>query len=70
MWVFLIVIGTAVWVYFDAKNLGVRKGLVSGIANAGPGTWAAGVLLLWIIAFPMYLAMRPKYKKLLSDKTS
>jgi hypothetical protein len=60
--VLLIVGGTSIWVYVDARNLGVRRGLRPGkFADAGPGTWFIGCLLLWIVFFPVYLGTRPTY---------
>lgn len=60
--VFLIVLGTSIWVYADAKNLGVHKGaLGGGFVDAGAGQWAVVTLLLWIVGFPLYLATRPRY---------
>jgi hypothetical protein len=59
---FFIVIATSFWVYFDAKKLGVRKGQVKGLADLGPAGWFWATLLLWIIAFPLYLITRPKLK--------
>jgi len=58
----LVILGTSIWVYFDARALGVRKGLVTGLGNMGPWSWFFVCLLLWIIGFPAYLAMRGKYK--------
>jgi len=60
MWV--VVIASAVWVYIDAKNIGVRKDLVSGFFNLGPVGWSLATLLLWIIGFPCYLIQREKLK--------
>jgi hypothetical protein len=60
MWIVVVV--SAIWVYFDAKNIGVRKELGSGFFNAGPGGWCAVTLLLWIIGFPAYLIKRGSYK--------
>ncbi len=54
-----IVVVTPLFVYFDAQSIGARSGLVSGLANMGPGGWAVACLLLWIVAFPYYLAARP-----------
>jgi hypothetical protein len=62
--IWLVVIGTAIWVYFDAKSIGVKKGQVTGLANMGPGGWFFVTLLLWIIGFPAWLAMRGKFKKI------
>ena len=61
MW--LIVIGTSIWVLIDAKNIGVRKGLVSGLGNIGPWGWFFVTLLLWIVGFPAYLYYRGQFKQ-------
>jgi len=47
--VVLVVIGTSIWVYFDARTLAYKQ---------NPWLWAAGSLLLWIVFFPWYLATR------------
>jgi len=60
MW--LIVLGSAIWVLFDAKNIGVKKGLIPGMGNTGPWSWFFATLLLWIVGFPMYLYYRRKFK--------
>lgn len=57
----VLVIATSIWVLSDAANIGVRKGLLQGAADYGPGTWFVFCLLLWIVAFPAYLYMRPRY---------
>ena len=64
VFVWLVIIGTAIWVYFDAKSIGVKKGQITGILNMGPVGWFFVTLLLWIIGFPAYLATRGKYKKI------
>jgi hypothetical protein len=51
MW--LLVIGTSFWVFFDAKTIGIKKGQVKGVADMGPGGWFLACLLLWIISFPL-----------------
>lgn len=63
--ILLVVIGTSVWVYFDATKIGVRKtGEKAQTAkfhvDMGPVGWMACCLLLWIVAFPAYLILRPK----------
>ena len=60
--VFLIVVGTAIWVWFDARTIGAHKGLVKGVADMGPFAWFLCTLFLWIIAFPVYLAKRGAIK--------
>jgi len=57
--VFLMVIGTSIWVYFDAKSLGIEKGQPTK-NDMGAGGWCACCLLLWIVAFPLYLVTRNK----------
>ena len=46
--VFLII--SAAWVYSDAKDRN----------SSSPVLWAVGVIMLWIIFFPLYFIMRPK----------
>ncbi len=43
---YVVVIGSAIWVFFDAP------------ANGLSWTWGLGVLALWIVAFPWYLVVR------------
>lgn len=59
-----VIIGTSIWVFIDAKSIGIKKGQVTGIADMGPGSWAAGCLLLWIVVFPLYLMKRGEFKKI------
>jgi hypothetical protein len=58
----LILMATCIWVYVDAKRIGVKKGQIKGILNMGPTGWLLASLFLWIIAFPCYLAKRGEYK--------
>lgn len=60
--IWLIIPGTAIWVYFDAKSIGVKKGQLRGLADMGPAGWFFACLLVWIIGFPLYLAKRSDYK--------
>jgi hypothetical protein len=71
--VVLIVLATSIWVYFDAKAIGIKKGQLKGIADMSPGGWFAVTLFLWIIGFPLYLSKRGDFKRLnqvgaISDK--
>ena len=51
-WIAVIaVIGTFVWILVDAPKRGISA------------SWAVGVLLLWVVFFPMYLAKRGKVIK-------
>lgn len=58
----LLIVACAIWVGFDSARLGAKRGVLGGgIADIGPVSWFFCVLLLWIIAMPLYLATRPKY---------
>ena len=63
-YIWLAVLVTAIWVYFDSKSIGARKGQLKGLANLSPGGWFIVTLLLWIVAFPLYLANRGELKRL------
>ncbi len=50
----LVIVGTTIWVGVDASH---RDWSGHGFANA-TWKWVVGSLLLWIVAFPVYLAQR------------
>lgn len=57
MW--FIVTVSAIFVYFDAtKNKVGKIPDKKGFLNMSAGMWSFGVLLLWIIIFPLYLFKR------------
>ncbi len=58
---YLIVLGTAVWVYFDARKLQIQK-YEPTFFGEGPVTYGVMVSLFWIIAFPAYISFRQKIK--------
>lgn len=62
----LIVLSSTIWVFFDAKklwkNIEVQKN-----EEIGPKMWVVGCLLLWIVAFPFYIAKRATMKKLVPE---
>ncbi|KJR97184.1 MAG: hypothetical protein VR65_24860 [Desulfobulbaceae bacterium BRH_c16a] len=60
MIIYGIILLSSIWVYFDAKKIGARKGLLPGFFNLGPVMWLLACLLLWIIGFPSYLVMRSR----------
>lgn len=64
VFIWLIVITTAIWVGFDAKAIGVKKGQMKGLTDLSPTGWFFSVLLLWIIGFPLYLSKRSEYKRI------
>lgn len=59
----LVIVGTSIWVFWDAKKLGVEKGQIQGLGDLGPKGWLASCLGLWIVAFPLYLAKREELKR-------
>ncbi|HZZ92994.1 MAG TPA: SHOCT domain-containing protein [Usitatibacter sp.] len=59
----IVIFGTSLWVYFDAKSIGTRKGDLTGLFNLGPAGWFWVSLLLWIVGFPAYLAKRGELKR-------
>ena len=64
----VVVVATSVWVAFDAHRLmsdlpkPARRTVTR--ATTSPAVWFIACLLLWIVAFPWYLAVRGKYKAL------
>jgi len=61
----IIVVATAIWVGVDASNLmkeipHADRIKISSFCSS-PVIWILGTLLLWIVAFPWYLATRGKY---------
>jgi hypothetical protein len=67
-----IVIGTTIWVGVDAstlmKNLTPSERMSVNTSANSPTMWVICCLLLWIVAFPWYIAVRKKYVKLSADK--
>lgn len=59
---FIIVIGSAIAVYYDAEKIGAGRKTgqesTSSIVSWTPMTWGLLVMLLWIIMLPMYLIYR------------
>lgn len=60
MW--LIVLATSIWMAVDSSQLGYDKRDIGGLAGMGPAGWLLSGLLLWIVAFPIYLLKRPQLK--------
>jgi len=63
-YIWLAILVTSIWVFIDAKRIGVRKGQVKGLADLGPAGWLFACLLLWVVAFPLYLIKRPELKRI------
>jgi len=56
MWI--AVLGSAAWVFYDANSNGIQRGQNSGFFDMGPVGWSICTALIWIIAFPAYLIKR------------
>lgn len=59
-----VVIATSIWVFIDSGGRDWAQAATHGPGSAG--AWTAGSLLLWIVFFPWYLAVRgraPRYRE-------
>lgn len=56
-------VGSALWMFFESRSFGYDKRQVAGTAAIGPVGWLVFGLLLWIVAFPLYLASRGKLRE-------
>lgn len=57
----IITISSAIWAYTDAKKINISnyQKQTWSVGNS-PGFIALAVLLLWIVAFPLYITSRQK----------
>jgi hypothetical protein len=55
----LFVIGSTVWVGFDAAGRDFSS-TAKWVMARGAAGWVVGCLLLWIVFFPAYLAQRSR----------
>jgi hypothetical protein len=58
----LIVGGSALWMYLESRSFGYEKGDIAGLAALNPAGWFLTGLLLWVVAFPLYLASRAQLR--------
>ncbi len=66
----LLLIASIIWVYFDARSLGIKHGSNPGSSfDMGPAAWFWSCAILWIVAFPVYLVMRraPDRRRIADD---
>jgi len=68
--IWIVILGTSIWVLIDAKTIGVKKGQIQGMGNMGAWAWFFVCLLLWIVGFPFYLAKRGEFKRVNSEQSS
>ncbi|MGI4788405.1 MAG: SHOCT domain-containing protein [Janthinobacterium lividum] len=64
--IFLIVIGTTIWVGFDASTNKVTSDDKDYNWSNGAGAWVVGCILLWIVVFPWYLVRRARVLRVAS----
>lgn len=62
--VLLGVIGTSVWVWIDARTIGVERGQLKGLADMTPLEWFGCCLMIWPIGVLFYLAKREELKRI------
>lgn len=55
-------IGSSLWVWLDARALGVKRGEIDPPFDMSPAGWFWSCIVCWSIVFPGYLAKRPQYK--------
>ena len=58
----LVIAGTSIWVLIDSVHIGAKRDRSAGMAGTSPAAWFFGCLLMWIVAFPLYLFSRDKIK--------
>jgi len=61
LWV--IPLFSSIWVLFDAKSIGVRKGQIPGFFGMGVWGWFFACLILYLVAFPGYLVKRGELRR-------
>lgn len=61
---YFVVIISSIWVFFDRRSIKVEKSHLKGFWGMGAFSWFISCLLLWIVAFPMYLIKRGHLKNL------
>lgn len=61
MWLLYVVIGTTIWVGYDASanHIPVTEGKEYSL-NTGAVAWMLMCLLFWIVSFPYYLVRRSR----------
>lgn len=64
----MVVIGTTLWVVVDSKKNQIPTYGEAYTLNTGALTWLIGCILLWIVAFPLYLFRRQKFINMRSPK--
>jgi hypothetical protein len=66
---YLVVLASSLWVFRDARSLGITRRPGPGFLNMSPFSWFVSCLLLFAVAFPAYLFTRRRYKREASTTT-
>jgi len=66
----VVIVATSVWVWADARALGVPKLYDRGQVQLAPFEWFVLCLLFWPITFPVYLARRRSFRELRKSEES
>ena len=61
IFIFVVVLCTTIWVFIDAKSIGVTKDRQIKGLDMSPVGWVLACILLWIFFFPVYLSKRKMY---------
>jgi hypothetical protein len=68
--IWLAILGSVIWVGFDAHTLGMKRGrLGGGTLDMGVASWIICCLFIWVIAFPCYIVARGRYQSMASTGT-
>ncbi|MBV9865205.1 MAG: hypothetical protein JO316_07625 [Abitibacteriaceae bacterium] len=63
----VILLGSAIWVIFDASRLGARHGQLRGFFDLSPWQWGFCCFMFSPVFFPAYCLSRPLYQKIATN---
>lgn len=58
-----VIIGSAVWVFFDARSIVKQTKSIEIAEKVSPILWLIGVFAFWIVFFPLYIFKRAGYRQ-------
>ena len=65
--ILIVIICSSIIVYYDARSLGIKRGLIEGYFDMEPIEWGLTVAGFWLLVFPFYFLMRSEYISLLEN---
>ncbi|MDH3348197.1 MAG: hypothetical protein OEM02_08900 [Desulfobulbaceae bacterium] len=65
--ILIVIICSSIIVYYDARALGIKRGLIHGFFDMEPLEWGLTVAGLWPLVFPFYFLMRSEYISLVEN---